>query len=288
LAFPYVYSDAPVPEFYTQVRQEDGKGAIADHPLNTGIVGDSGRFARALYYQTAHERPIAGGKSWRILEEGRATTRLVHALIAPDDQIEPDIYAAAPGRERVAWLSELGFQYVVVHKYPPNNIYDWKGTRPPEQIESERQHLTELLSAPLYEDPWILAFGVPADEHLALEARPLIAFSHGWTDAQKDAQGRLLRQMAQEATIEIYAATASSYRLVFDAHSTSGPYQLSLLLDDQEHFTATVDQEQTFVAPALHLRAGLNTLSLRVSPPCPPAAPRCSTVSFMRMDWQPP
>lgn len=77
LAFPYVYSDAPVPAFYARVRQEGGKGAIADHPLNTGTEGDAGRFARALYYQTAHERPIAGGKSWRVIEEGRATTQMV-------------------------------------------------------------------------------------------------------------------------------------------------------------------------------------------------------------------
>ena len=40
-----------------------GKGAIVDHPLNTGIIGDLGRFARALYYQTANERTIAGSKS---------------------------------------------------------------------------------------------------------------------------------------------------------------------------------------------------------------------------------
>ena len=182
----------------------------------------------------------------------------------------------------------MGFQYVVVQKYPTSNIYDWKGQRPPEQIESEREHLTALLSAPIYEDQWIIAFRVPEDTPLKPDAPPLIAFSHGWTDAQKDAQGRLRRRMAQEAVIEVYAPAASSYHLAFDAYSTGGPHQLSLLLNGHERFTAAIDQEQTLVTPALELRAGLNTLSFQVTTPCPSRDPNCHTVSVLRMDWQPP
>jgi hypothetical protein len=287
-ALPYVYSDAPVPEFYEQVRQEGGEGAIADHPLNTGVIGDAGRFARPLYYQTAHGRPIAGGKSWRIIEEGRGATRLVHALIAPDDQVEPDIYPAVPDRERAAWLSELGFQYVVLHKHSTSNIYDWRDIRAPEKVALEKEHLSGLLSAPLYEDQWIVAFEVPGGEPLGPGARPLLAFSHGWTDASVDAQGRLRREMARTAALDVYAPAPHAYRLAFEAYSLDGPREITVSLDGRTLLTTTLDREQPGTSPAFDLPAGQSTLVFESPAPCKPHRQPCQPVAVLRLDLPTP
>lgn len=209
-------------------------------------------------------------------------------MIAPDDQVQPDLYATPSNHERAAWLSALGFQYVVLHKFSTSNIYDWRGQRPAEQVEVEKQHLTALLSAPIYEDQWIIAFQVPAGEILEPDAQPLIAFTHGWTDVQRDDQGHLYRRMAQEATLDVYAPAARAYRLAFDASSPGGPHPISVSLDGQEFFTATVDQAETYLSPPVDLRSGRNTLVFKTAAPCQPDGQICQALTFLRLDWSSP
>jgi hypothetical protein len=78
-------------------------------------------------------------------------TFMLTNLIAPEDQRQPDVWSGRSVQERVAWLSELGFQYLVLHKYAPSSM-DVRHRRSPERVEAERQHFTGMLSAPIYED----------------------------------------------------------------------------------------------------------------------------------------
>jgi hypothetical protein len=175
-----------------------------------------------------------------------------------------------------------------LHKYSTSNLYDWRGHRPPEQIEIEKRHFTALLSAPVYEDPWIVAFAVPSDRPLSPDARPLVAYSHGWTDARPDAQDRLNRRLANEAAIDVYAPAAATYRLAIDARGLGGPRQVSISLNGRERLAATVDQEQRLVLPDLFMNTGCNELVFKVTPPCEPQVTRCQSLSLLHLEWQGP
>jgi hypothetical protein len=238
-----------------------------------------------MYYQTIHGRPIAGGKSWRTIEEGRSATRMVHDLVAPPNLAVPDVYDPPAGEQRVAWLSELGFQYLVLHKYAPSDLYAHK-QRSPAQVELEEQHFRALLSEPIYEDRYIVAYTIPAGDVLAPGTLPLSAFSHGWTEPQEDAEGRRHRGLAQEGLVQVYAPRAAAYHLAFDARAPDGPQRLSLSLNGDEVWTTTVDREQRYVSPALTLQAGPNELVFRPDPPCADPQQGCQALSLLHLEWQ--
>jgi hypothetical protein len=279
-AFPYWTTPAPVPAFYARLAERGGNGAIVDHPLNIGAVGNAGRFARAMYYQTVHERPIAGGKSWRTIEEGRSATRLVHDLVAPPNLAVPDVYDPPADEQRVAWLSEMGFQYLILHKYAPYDLYA-RNRRPLDQVELEKQHFLALLSDPVYEDEYIVAYPIPAGDLPAPTAPPLTAFSHGWSEPQEDAEGRLYRGLAQEGRIQVYAPQAAAYRLAFDARAPDGPQRVAVWLNGDPVWETTVDREQRHVSPALTVQAGPNELVLRTDVP----DQRDQALSLLHLEW---
>jgi hypothetical protein len=93
-----------VPDFYRRLASEQGRGAILDLPHG---VADNGYASAYMYYQTIHQHPIA----WSYLSRSYAS----FPVTGLDGLWQPDAPAGAPLRRR---LRELGYRYVVVHRYP--------------------------------------------------------------------------------------------------------------------------------------------------------------------------
>jgi hypothetical protein len=259
---PYPTVKLPSPAFYEQVRAEDGDFAIFDYPMTLYQGAFFHKFNRPMFYQTIHERPINGGQIWRLPVEGKRTLLMLDGLITPQDQIRPDIiHTERTATERVGWLSRLNFRYLVLHKKYPGNMAETK--RSPDLIEAERSYFSGWLSAPVYEDQEIIAFQIPVADDVG--GVPLTSLGSGWHRVE----GTLpWRWMQQEGHIDAYALTAGTFRLEFDAQAFEPPRQVSLVVNDQPVYTATVHSKRRFVTPMFTLEPGLSEIVFKAVEPC--------------------
>lgn len=287
VVFPYPTVKLPFPGFYEQVREEQGNFAILDYPLNLYRPEVFHEFRRPMFYQTIHEHPIAGGKVWRLPLEGKATLLWLNSLVAPENDIRPEIFdIERTARERVGWLSAMNFRYLVLHKQDPGDFW-WK-PRTPEVIKKRRDFFESWLSAPVYEDEHIIAFRVPTAG--AVSGAPLTAVVRGWYPSE----GQTPRQwMGQEGQVDAYLLTAAPYRLAFTAEAFKHPRQISLAVNGKPVFTTTVHAARRFVTPLFTLEPGLNEIVFKAVEACSRPADvdpkkrdqRCLSVAFSRMEW---
>lgn len=260
--FPYPTVRLPTPNFYEQVRAEDGDFAIFDYPMTLYQGALFHKFNRPMFYQTIHERPINGGQIWRLPVEGKRTLLLLDGLITPKDQVRPDIiHTERTARDRVGWLSRLNYRYLVLHKQYPGNMAETK--RSPDVVEKERSYFSSWLSVPVYEDQEIIAFQIPVADDVG--GLPLTALGSGWHGVE----GTLpWRWMQQEGHVDAYALAAGTFRLEFDAQAFESPRQVSLLVNDESVYTTTVHSKRRFVTPVFTLESGMNEIVFEALEPC--------------------
>ena len=262
--FPYPTTLAETPAFYQQVREEAGEFAILDYPLNRIPERGAFSFTRAMFYQTTHAHPIAGGRIWRLSKDGMQAQPLLEALFYPvaDDDVSifvPEEYTEA---ERVRWLSKLGFRYVVLHKYYLESMRPDK--RDPELVAAQKAYFTTLFSAPVYEDEYIIAYRVPASP--AEPDKPLIGLHGGWYDAEGL---RVSRWMESDGRMIVYAAESADFRLAFDALAFHQPRQFTMSVNGEPVYSATMHiLQRRFVSPVFTLQPGRNEIVFSAAEPC--------------------
>lgn len=285
--FPYPTTPVEVPDFYHQVRDEEGQFAVFDYPVSRGLPTTFHEFGRPMFYQTIHGRPIAGGKIWRLPPEGKKMVVLLGELVAPQQSSQAEILSMdRTPDERISVLSAMDFGYLVLHKYSPKNLSP-KGGRDLEVVNAERDWFRSWLGDPVYEDQWIMAFRVP-DDYGATGA-PLTAIGDGWHAVEGDAPRRWL---GEEGRVDVYSTVRASYRLEFTAYSYEEPRQISLFVNGEHLYTTKVHLEREFVTPAFYLQPGLNDVVFRAESCARPQDlnpeskdSRCLGVSFSGMDW---
>jgi len=292
VAWPYPCAAAPVPDFYKQVSEEEGNFSIIDYPLNTATSRRALSLNQALYYQTVHEKPIAGGRVWRLNADAVGKIVLMNNLVAPDDQAVPDIFVGKRSdREKVEWLSELRFRYLVLHKYPEGNLN--QNRRSTQTVETEKRYFSTLFSEPIYEDELIAVFLVPSTDGFSTETQPLAVPTDGWNHTEGGSEVDVFRWMEQEGSLLVQSPAADTYRLSFTAHAYDHPREINLLVNGKTVYTTTVDTERKFLTPAFTLQEGTNSLTFRAAQPCDSPADvfpgsrdtRSLSVSLSQMAW---
>lgn len=289
--YPYPTTLAEVPEFYNQVRLEEGEFAILDYPLNRVPSRGAQNFVRPMFYQTTHERQIAGGRIWRLSQGAMQALPALEALFYPvaNDDVSIFVPEAYTEDDRVAWLATLGFRYVVLHKYPPWNMGPVK--RDVEKVAAEKAYFTTLFSSPVYEDETIIVFRVPESGEPV--GKPLIGLNGGWYDAEGV---RITRWMEGEGRMIVYADETAGYRLAFDAVAFHQPRRLTMTLNGESLYTTTVHiLQRRFVSPVFTLQPGRNEIVFDSEEPCTRPAdvdetnsdPRCLSVRFEQVDLIP-
>ena len=286
--FPYPTTLAETPDFYHQVREEAGEFAILDYPLNRIPVRGDFSFTRAMFYQTTHEHPIAGGRIWRLPKDGMQALPMLEALFYPvaDDDVSIFVPEDYTETERVSWLSRLGFRYVVLHKYYLESLRPDK--RDPEIVTAEKAYFTTLFSKPVYEDDVIIVFRVP--EAGSSVVAPLAGLNGGWYDAEGL---RISRWMESDGRMIVYAAESADFRLAFDALAFYQPRRFAMSVNGEPVYSATMHiLQRRFVSPVFTLQSGRNEIVFSAEEPCTCPEdvdetnrdPRCLSVRFEQVE----
>jgi hypothetical protein len=145
----------PVPPFYQRLAAERPGGAVLDLPQ--GWVPWNDYATAYMYFQTVHRRPIAWG------DLGRDYTRYPNGSL--DALLHPEWPAWPALRDR---LQTLGYQYVVVHRYPATyfggQVAHGRDGRPvgPERSPQEERLIREAFAgeAPDYQDDLVSVWAV--------------------------------------------------------------------------------------------------------------------------------
>lgn len=257
--FPYPTSASPIPDFYSQLRAEKEPFAVLDYPVFTRPPSNplpGHNFNYPMYYQTYHEHPIVGGYIWRWPFSVRGTMKAVNNLVAPEEEMRPDIaHSDLEIKERVHWLDWYNIRYVVLHHF---NTGSHKYARSPEAIKREREFLETMLGTPVYEDELITAFEVSQDT-TSQSPTPVITIGSGWYGPRSDGDN-LWRWKRSIGDLFVYSTAESSYRLEFTASSYRDPRHLSISVNDQYLTTMVIDTPRRFVSPEFVLPAGKSTI----------------------------
>lgn len=285
--FPYPTTPAVTPDFYQQVRDEEGQFALFDYPLSRDLPTTFHEFNRPMFYQTTHGHPIAGGRIWRLPPTGKKMIVLLDDLVSPANSTQPDIFSVQrTPEEKASLLSSMGFRYLVLHKYSPTNMKAWD-VRDRELVEKERRYLVSWLGVPVYEDQWIVAFGIPTGKEMPGE--PLMSLGDGWSAVGGNEPRRWI---SREGHVDAYSTLETSYRLEFTAQAHAEAREISLVVNNETVYTTTVHERRTFVTPVFDVQRGLNDLVFEADSCVRPMDvasksedSRCLSVRFSRMKW---
>jgi hypothetical protein len=151
---PFPTSAAAVPAFYQALAQNPRAGALLELP--NGDANWGGPTHTWMYYQTVHHRPLVVGHTHRVPDGALDYiygTPLVTALahVGPDGL--PPALRGRAGAAAAQQLADDGITHVVIHRVP--GLCD-------EPVYGRMVgQLTELLGAPVYQEPGMAAFVTP-------------------------------------------------------------------------------------------------------------------------------
>jgi hypothetical protein len=138
LSVPTNTVPARVPNFYSTLREEKGDFAVL------GLPGTRKYAEYYMFYQTAHNRPIASGHVSNLPPQALAFMSSVPLL--RDLYRNGDIDTSLPDTSRqLSLLAQAGFRYVVMHKdlASPDELDEWRAY---------------MVASPRYEDDEVVAF----------------------------------------------------------------------------------------------------------------------------------
>jgi hypothetical protein len=120
----------------------------------------------------------------------------------------------------VRMLRQLGIKYVVLHKDLETDVETW------------RPFLAERLGESVYEDQYIIAFGVPTSDSADLGEIPLVALGEQWHPAEY-VDGVPSRWMVNDATLHVRPGTDGSYQLALVAHPFRVSRHLQIFVNEE-------------------------------------------------------
>lgn len=239
--FPFPNEEIVVSDYYYQ---------LTEAPANTGVLELPARTISnyAMFYQTIHQHPLAGGYVTRWPLGAAELRRFYHQFLWPweDQQVFPPL-----DKETIlAILNDMKIKHIIVHR-PQTNL--------PRQT-----YIKELLGPPVYEDFEITAYELSENLKLKVARWTVIPDQKNWRVSRED--GTALR-MEPKGNLYIYAARQDSARLIIKiAADSSFQTDLHLTLNDQPIPYLSPPINGQFVFP-LNLQKGFNYLRLVTIPP---------------------
>ncbi|HEX2915210.1 MAG TPA: hypothetical protein VH186_30880 [Chloroflexia bacterium] len=249
----------------------DPKLAVLELPVTKHWTSDSYR----MLYDMYHARPIIGGYiSRKVVDLYRFGPPNPWALYDFMDVrgFEPDIVPPHSQQEWQGLLDYGGFGYVVTYPGEFDN-------------KTQQNQTAKMLEAvfgkgvkPDFEDKTAQVYNVPQGVKLT---NPVMVLGWGWYTAEKAANNQMQRwidlsQKVADAPVKGEAQVLivngpdvqikPSYSLDFQAAPYLKARRLDVLLNGQKLQTLTVQGLQNFHLDGLHLKPGVNVLSLHPDP----------------------
>lgn len=226
--WPFPLDSRPVSPYYHQLAQEQTRGGLLDMPVS----GSRRSSNYAMYYQTIHHKPLAGGYIERDPPGTEELRLFTDRLLSPPD-FAGEVVLTPPPTQRVAVLHAMKVTEVVAH---PALMTD-------QAARATLAFMPEVLGTPYYTDGDLFAWRVPPVE-TPLPPYTLLLAEKGWEAA---GDGSLVR-LKQEGILFIYSDQAGPATLTvarqgqlsegqelwvgdfgpFAAASVGGAYQIPL------------------------------------------------------------
>ncbi|RME43520.1 MAG: hypothetical protein D6791_15255 [Chloroflexi bacterium] len=232
------------PPFIRAVLQAGEPGAVLDIP-QTNPHG-------AMYLQTLHQRPIAGGYLSRDLENPLESVAPLRQMLYLASGDQAGIVQASASPAEVAAV--LGFRYVVFHKTWPL----------PDQAISLPGHIKALLGnvAPSYEDKDVIVYSLA--EPAGPAAVAYLVERDGWYPRETDGKV-VFRWFKSPAIIRIVASAPVWANLTLTVHTSIQPSTLEIYTEGGRRVGAyPVTPGRTIRTPPIPLQSGENIVRLIV------------------------
>jgi hypothetical protein len=195
--FPFPLEDRPIPGYYTALAQEKLDGGVLEIP----VTGSRRASNYAMYYQTVHQHPLAGGYIERdppgTVELKEFLNQLV-SLLPAQSVFVPPVEA-----ERRAILVDMNIERVIAH---PDLMTD-------RAARATRDYLPQLLGPGIFADDDTLVYPVSQGIERGLPAWQILPDQENWEVVQEGVAVRLKKN----GWLFIYAAEAGEAEVIFRA-----------------------------------------------------------------------
>ncbi len=242
---------APIPAFYTQLRQDPADYAILELPREDSYWQGAFR----MYFQTAHQKRIFSGYiSREFYHPFLWSTPGFMELQNPDGL--GDLFAAGPA-EWLSALADSNTRYVVLYKA------GWRPAPPKDETAVYRAALIRVLGAaavaqPVHSDADLDLYAVPPPTQRV----PYLALGSGW-DGREASVTTSLRWLHNTATLEIHSPSPLHEQLVFQANTLRDSRPLIVDYAGTAHADLTVDgAPREYRVDLGPIPAGLSVVSL--------------------------
>ncbi|MGD8968451.1 MAG: hypothetical protein PVI07_13155, partial [Anaerolineae bacterium] len=255
--WPFPTGDAGVPPVIQHIAGRPGDGALLHLPMRRRRVNH-----RALFFQTAIDRPIVGGEVLRMLPETPPWWKTIEGLVQADSA--PDIVPRPNESQRLAWLRHFDVDWVLLHLLEPSDEVRY------------RSYLERLLGPAAVEDETLAAFSVPG--HAApLESPRLYTFEESdWRHTEQEGE-TWRRWMGDEGRLYIYCTQEESGSLRFTVDSHLDFPLLEVHEGEELLDTFVVGERSTYTTQPFTLKEGMNVFRFHAPVGCSEVLddPRC-------------
>jgi hypothetical protein len=246
--WPFPIGDARIPPVIQHIAGQPGDGGLLHIPMSRRRVNH-----RALFFQTAVDRPIVGGEVLRMLPDTPPWWKTIESLVRADSA--PDIVPRPNESQRLAWLRHFNVDWVLLHLLEPSDEVRY------------RPYLDRLLGPATVEDQTLAAFYVPEDT-APIESPRLYTFDESdWRHAEQDGE-TWRRWMSGEGRLYVYCAQEESGSLRFTVDSHLDFPLLEIHEDGEPLDTFVVGERTTYTTRPFALQRGMNVLRFRAPAGC--------------------
>jgi hypothetical protein len=244
--FPFPMDFRPISGYYRALAREALEGGVLEMPVS----GSRRATNYALYYQTIHQHPLAGGYIERDPPGTVELKEFLNQLLSPLPT--QTVFTPPNEAERLAILADMKIKRVIAH---PSLMTD-------RAAQATRVYLPLLLGASIFadEDTWVYPVQSEVDSHLS--AWQLLPDQEGWEVVR---EGTALR-LKKTGYLFIYAAEVGPAQLQFQLDSPARPTQLTWRFNDSSTQTYLIEGKADLAITSLSLRQGLNYFRLSTEP----------------------
>ncbi len=255
--WPFPTGDADIPPVMQYVTEQPGDGALLHLPMERRRVNH-----RALYFQTAVERPIVGGEVLRMLPETPPWWRSIEDLVRFDSTA--DVVPRPNQTQRLSWLRHFEVDWVLLHRLEPADELKY------------RPSLERLLEPAVAEDETLTAYRVPREVSPVESPYLYTIGEHGWRRPEQD--GEVWRRwLGEEGQLYVYSTRDDVGSLRFNVDSHLSFPLLEVYQDEQLLNAFVVGERTTYTTRPITLTKGMNVFHFRAPGGCPEVLddPRC-------------
>lgn len=240
--FPFPTEELPVPKYYHLLANETLEGGVISLPRHSTNY--------AMFYQTVHEHPLAGGYIHRNPTGAIELRRFLDQLLAPLPS--QTVFVAPDEEDRRAILADMRLKRVIA---TPAMM----GTG---SNKKTLDYLPGLLGSPIFADGRILVYIVPISAATSLPNWQILPERDNWEVVE---EGTLLR-LTEDGNLFVYSAQAGPAELQLQFDPPATPITLHLKLNNQLLPNSPINVSGEPKIVPLLLRSGFNYLELVPQP----------------------